>query len=198
MNILIVGKGNVGSTLGKRFSEDPSHAVKYAVTSPKGGDESTIAESAGWADLIILAIPFGAVAEVCSQLATHGPKMVIDATNPINADFSGIALPGSNSGGEFVGGHLPECQVVKAFNTIGFDVMANPSFAMGRPWLPICSNHPEALETVAQLAESIGFDPAPYPKLAYARETEAFAWLWITLSFKSGSRDFAFVKAEKN
>jgi len=120
-------------------------------------------------------------------------KIVIDCTNPINADFSGLAIGQNDSGGETVGRLIPESKVVKAFNTCGYNVMINPNFPGGSASMFIASDDTSAKETVASLAECIGFKAVDAGPLVQSRYLEAMAWLWISMAIKYGAgREIAF------
>ena len=71
-------------------------------------------------DVVVLAVPYGAAAEV---VAAHGDelrgKVVVDITNPVDwATFEGLVTPADSSAAEEIAKLLPEgTPVVKAFNT---------------------------------------------------------------------------------
>ncbi|MFN0098691.1 MAG: NADPH-dependent F420 reductase [Gemmatimonadaceae bacterium] len=85
----------------------------------------------------------------------------------------------------------PGARVVKAFNSIGREVMANPRFGTQRPVLRICGDDPEACDTVAALTEDIGFEPLRAGPLARARFVEPAALVWITSTAAMGMREFS-------
>lgn len=197
MNILIVGKGRVGTTLGSRFAETTENNIKFAVQAPSAPNEIFLADSGSWANIIFITVPFNAVESLLTTLHQLPPTLLVDVTNPINADFSANELPNVRSAGEMIAAHLPNHHVVKAFNTIGENIMADTSFPAGKVWLPISSNHLESAQTVALLAESIGFEPFIYPSITFAREQEAMAWLWIMKTAATGERGFALIAAHR-
>ena len=83
--------------------------------------------------------------------------------------------------------------MVKAFNTIGANIMANTSFGSEKPSLCYCGDDAEAKQIVKQLAEEIGFEPLDVGPLTQARLLEPFALLWISMALKYGyTRDIAF------
>src|SRR5512140_3321650 len=118
MRITIVGSGNVGATLGRRWTE-LGHDVRYA-------ERGKVAEAASGADVVVIATPWGAVPEIATQLVGLKGLVVIDATNPIGKGFSLDIGPGGESGAERLAAQLPGARVMKAFNTVGFNVMADP------------------------------------------------------------------------
>ena len=128
MKVAIIGAGNVGKALGTaiaRAGHDVTIAAKHPEHARAAAEEigatpaPTSAAAAGDADVVILAIPFvGAGEEVAREIrdAVAG-KTVVDVTNPMKPDFSGLATEGSSAAEEFQR-RLPEAHVVKAFNTI--------------------------------------------------------------------------------
>jgi predicted dinucleotide-binding enzyme len=71
------------------------------------------------ADMLAIALPFGAVKEVRAPLASVlAGKNVVDVTNPVNADWSPMLLGEENSAAEEMARLVPQAHVVKAFNTI--------------------------------------------------------------------------------
>jgi hypothetical protein len=106
---------------------------------------------------------------------------VVDATNPIKADFSGVDPDGPN-----VGALAPDARVVKAFNSIGVDLMANPRFPDGNAALLVASDDEEAKATVIALGEEIGLEGVDAGGWSAFRNLENAAWLWISLSMKHG------------
>jgi len=76
--------------------------------------------------------------------------------------------------------------VVKAFNTIGYKVMADARFDGDRSLLFYCGDDPLAKETVRGLASDIGFEAIDAGPLTQARTLEPIALLWISLAIKQG------------
>jgi len=104
-----------------------------------------------------------------------------------------MALGATTSGGEQVAGWARGAKVVKAFNTVGANIMENESFAGDRPVLFYCGEDAAAKKTVRQLVEEIGFDALDAGPLKQARVLEPFALLWISLAVQQGwGREFAF------
>ena len=129
MKIAIIGAGNVGGALAKSFSR-AGHKVVIADRDPEeagqlaaqvgGTGTGDLGQAASQADLVVLAIPFAASAEqVCSAIAGQVKgKIVIDATNSLKPDMSGVATEGGPSGAQRIQQWLPGASVVKAFNTV--------------------------------------------------------------------------------
>lgn len=189
MRIAILGAGRVGTTLGGGW-EARGHDVVYGVRDPadprheEHGAAAMPADASRGADVVVLALPWAAVEGVLRGLDLAG-SVVVDATNPLGAIDDG-------SGAERVASWAPAARVVKAFNTTGWENMADPAYAEGRAAMLVAADDAEAKETVLALAGELGFDAVDAGPLAAARELEALASLWIRLSRSGHGRGIAF------
>jgi 8-hydroxy-5-deazaflavin:NADPH oxidoreductase len=84
-----------------------------------------------------------------------------------------------------VAGWARGARVVKAFNTCGYNVMANTEFPAPVTMF-YCGDDAQAKQIVSGLAAAIGFEPHDAGGLAQARVLEALALLWVTLALKQG------------
>ncbi|WP_042365226.1 NADPH-dependent F420 reductase [Streptacidiphilus neutrinimicus] len=195
MNIAIVGAGNVGGALARTAvraghqvsisASDKDHA-RVLADEVGGRSADSAADAAQGAELVILAVPYGAVPDVTVALrdAAAG-KVVIDATNPINADFSGLAVT-DRSGAEEIQAQLPGARVVKAFNTVLASRMADPTVD-GVPLDGFYAGDDEqAKAAVRDLLEGMGFRPIDAGPLSAARHLEHLAYLNISLNARLG------------
>jgi hypothetical protein len=195
MKIAILGAGRVGTTLGHRFSE-AGHAVTYAVRDPAAAKyaslvaKAPVSEACATADLVVLATPWAAAEAALRSAGNLTGKVLIDATNPIGPGMV-LTHGTTDSGAEQVSRWAVGARVVKAFNSIGMEVMANPTFGDRRSALWMCGDDATAVATVAALAESIGFEPVKLGPLARARFQEPAALVWITASATLG-REFSW------
>lgn len=193
MKIAIIGAGNVGTTLGSAWVK-AGNEVTYGVRSPKqDAHQVTIDKALSGSEIVVLAVPWSAIPSVLENRDLYKGKIVVDCTNPINSDFTGLSIGNTDSAGETVARMLPESKIVKAFNTCGFNVMADPKFSSGHASMFVASDHKSAKEEVLNLAKSIGFEPVDVGPLVQSRYLEALAWLWISLAMKYGAgREIAF------
>lgn len=201
MKIAIIGAGNVGTTLAGGWRK-AGHDIVFGVRNPVGkkaelatlGDVASTKDAAARADLIVIAVPWTGIDDVTSELAAAAAgKTVIDVTNPIAPPYTDLAVAGSDSGAERVARNLKQSRVVKAFNTIGAEVMANPRYPDGAAFLPVAGDDPRAKATAIALARDLGFEPIDAGPLSMARYLEPFAMLWIKLALVQGlGRSFAF------
>ena len=128
----------------------------------------TPADTARWADIILLAVPWRTPEALPPADAVAG-KVVIDAMNPYTED-GGTTDLGASSSSEETLKRLPGARLVKAFNTIWFKHLAE----RGRKELALDERHAifvagddlDAKQTVMRLIEAIGFAPVDTGSLA--------------------------------
>lgn len=191
MKIGILGAGNVGATLGRKWAA-AGHDVKLGVRTPADG-EVTIQEAFAHGHVLLLSTPWAPTEAVLTGLGDFQGKILIDATNPISPDFSGLTHGTSTSGAEQVALWAKGSRVVKCFNTVGFNVMENPAFTEGKPSMLYCGDDAAAKQSVHQLATEAGFEALDAGPLAQSRWLEPLAMLWITMAIKHGyGREMAF------
>lgn len=206
MRIGIIGAGNVGSTLGSRWSK-AGHKITFGSRDSKSQKMTELARNTGAtagsnheaaeADVVVLTTPWPAAKEAVSGLPLDR-KVLVDVTNPILPDLSGLDVGTTTSGAEQVAQWAKGARVVKAFNTVGFNVMAHPQLRDGNAVMFYCGDDAEAKKTVHQLAADLGFDPHDAGPLTQARYLEPFAMLWITLALNQGyGREFGFKLMQK-
>jgi predicted dinucleotide-binding enzyme len=141
----------------------------------------------------VLAVPFVAVAETVAAIGETGGTIVVDATNVV-----GEALPPTaHSIVDVVASVNPDAVIVKAFNTIGAEAFLDPSIDGRALFLPVAGDRPAA-DTVAAMAEAIGFDALVVGDRTVVPLLEAHAALWIHLALRTGlGRGFGFARMER-
>ena len=131
----IIGSGNMAAAIGTRaakrghtielMSRDPAKAQALAEQIGSGTTVGTFgARPAG--DIVILAVLYTGAVEVVTHYgdALIG-KILIDITNPFNADVTGLVTTAGNSVTQQLAAAAPEdAHVVKAFNSILRGVLA--------------------------------------------------------------------------
>jgi predicted dinucleotide-binding enzyme len=94
---------------------------------------------------------------------------------------------------EQVAGWAKGAKVFKAFNQVGFNVMANPVVEGRRAVMFVCGDDEAGKPTVLQLVRDIGFESIDAGGATAARLLEPFGMLWIHLALTRGlGRDWAF------
>jgi predicted dinucleotide-binding enzyme len=204
MKIGIIGSGNVGGALGSRWAK-AGHEVIFGTRNPQGDVQqlaakasgktstATLAEAARDGDVLLLATPWPATQQIVAGLGDLSGKILIDATNALLPDLSGLALANTTSAGEQVSGWARGAKVVKAFNTLGAGIMANPAFDGRKPVMFYCGDDAEAKQVVQKLIDELVFEPIDAGPLSRARVLEPLALLWISMALAQGlGPDFAF------
>jgi 8-hydroxy-5-deazaflavin:NADPH oxidoreductase len=174
----IVGNGHVGSALARGLTR--------ARRDVKVSDKGEIRGVAEWADIVILAVPFGALDDVAATIAplTRG-KIVVDVTNALTAEMQ-LALGYTTSGAEELQKKLPDSKVVKAFNTQFAQNMDTGRLADQQLTVFVAGNDTQAKREVSDVANAIGFDAVDAGPLANARLLEPLGYLNIQLGYVLG------------
>jgi predicted dinucleotide-binding enzyme len=201
MRIGIIGAGNAGGTLGTLWQQR-GHAVTFGVRDPSSERVQQLVRSTGAralpvreavqdAEVVVLATPWQAARDALAAAGDLAGRVLIDCTNPLGRNM----LPDAGDGisaAEHVAAWAPGARVVKAFNTIGANMFANPIFDGRHAALFICGDDADALSIVSGLAGELGFEPVESGPLQNARLTEPVAALWIWLAMHRLGREFAF------
>jgi predicted dinucleotide-binding enzyme len=205
VKIGIIGAGNVGGTLGKAWA-GKGHQVFYGVRRPQedeiqkllqatgsGARAGSPADAAAFGEVVLFATPWPATEAAVRSAGELTGKIVIDCTNPLKADLSGLEIGQTTSGAEKVAAWARGAKVFKAFNTTGFNIMADPVINGTRTVMFVCGDDETAKPVVLRLASDLGFDAVDAGKLTQARLLEPWAMLWISLAFRGTvGRDFGF------
>jgi NADPH-dependent F420 reductase len=187
----------MGGTLGRLWSE-LGHEVFFGLRDAESvkaqrafsavGNEAgwgTAAEAAQFADIILIAVPWEATQEVIESIASQlAGKVLIDCTNPIKPDLSGLAIGHTTSAAEEIARWAPAARVIKAFNTVGASTLHDAKYGDHSASVFICGDDEPAKKLVAKLAEEIGFEVIDAGPLPMARYLEPLAMLWIQLAIR--------------
>jgi 8-hydroxy-5-deazaflavin:NADPH oxidoreductase len=194
--ITIIGSGGMAAAIGGRIakakhtvevvSRDPAKARALANKLGAGATTGTYgAAPAG--DIVILAVPYGSAAAVVAKYghALDG-KVIIDISNPVAPDLSGLVTPHGSSGAQEIAKGVPAgAHVVKAFNTLFGPVLAKG----GRLDAFVAADDPEAKARVSTFLESLGLRPLDVGGLQMASTLEALGLMMIGLA-KNGAGTF--------
>lgn len=199
MNITLIGTGNMGSALAKQLTRaghavritarDPAKAQALAAANPGAvAVAAAPADALAGSDVVIVATGYADAVPALRSLGSLAGKVVIDITNPLTADFMGLTLGHDTSAAEEIAKALPEAEVVKAFNTLFAQVLADgPQFADGQVAPAFFAGDSErAKQTAKALIESLGFTPVDAGPLKNARYLEPLAALNIYLGYGAG------------
>ena len=176
----IIGDGNVGSALARGLGR-AGHEVRSV-----GNDKGAIREAASWGDVVLLAVPFGAIDDVVRDAGEAlAGKTVVDVTNALDANMD-LAVGFRTSGAEELQKKLPKARVVKAFNTVFAQYMDSGRLGDKPLTAFVAADDAGAKQTVLELARGIGFDAVDAGPLKNARLLEPLALLNIQLGYGLG------------
>jgi len=170
MSYSIIGSGAIGTALARQFarknisvrvanSRGPASIAPLAAELGSAIEPAALEEALA-ADVVILAVPFTAVADTVAAVADWQGRIVVDATNAIDfTDFSPADLGGELSS-DIVAKKIPGARLVKGFNTLPAAILAaEPEVGGGRRTIFLSSNDAEASATAANLIDALGFAP---------------------------------------
>ncbi|RWR31867.1 NADP oxidoreductase [Sinirhodobacter populi] len=195
MNIVILGKGNMGKPI-SALAQKAGHNVQCF------GSEGAPIDALGKADIVVIAVKYPQALEVAGDPAVAralSGKLVIDVTNPLADDFMSLTVGHTSSAAEEIAGRLPGARVVKAFNTVFAAVIAMR--AEGREVsVPVfvAGDDEDAVRAVVALVQAFGFEPIPAGALKNARYLEPMTEQLIQLGYGLGQGDrigFGVVRA---
>jgi hypothetical protein len=150
-----------------------------------GARAGSIQEAVDFGEVIVIAVPWHATYDVVESVASSlDGKIVIDCTNPLKPDMSGLAVDPGTSAAELIAGWAPGAKVFKAFNNTGAGNYLNPVYGSEPMSMFICGDDPDAKAIVTDLASQIGFDVVDCGPLPAAQLIESLAMLWISLAYK--------------
>jgi 8-hydroxy-5-deazaflavin:NADPH oxidoreductase len=208
MKVGVLGSGDVAKVLAGGFlkhgysvtigSRSPEKLVEWARKSG-GVQVGSFAEAADFGELLVLAVK-GNVASNALHLASARlltGKTIIDACNPI-ADAPPVHgvlqfyTSQTESLMEQLQREFPDANFVKAFNSVGKDLMVKPHFAQGPPTMFICGNNSAAKQSVTRICEQFGWESADMGTAEAARAIEPLCMLWCIPGFLHNQWGHAF------
>jgi predicted dinucleotide-binding enzyme len=174
--IAVIGTGNIGGTLGRRWSE-AGYRVAFGARAPRadgpgGAPVVSIDEAVTDADVVLLAVPAGAVAGLVAHLGpTLADTVVIDATNNLRG-------ASANARSEFT----PDTRYVRAFNTLGWENFDDP---VPESDLFFAAD-PRARAVAEELISALGLRPQYVGGAGAADVVDGLLRLWFALVGENG------------
>ena len=201
MNICIIGSGHIGAGLARAWrrhghsvvfgARDPEDAELLALCRELGATAAPVAAAPRGADVVVLAVPYGALEAVLGETGALDGQVVIDCTNAVERGMA-LKYGHTTSSAEELQKRLPRARVFKSFNAQGAENLANPVYPDGRATNFFCGDDAAGRELVRQLVEHVGFDAVDAGPLKNARLLEPMMLLWVACSHTLGTRDLAF------
>ena len=190
MNIAILGVGNIGGTLGKKWAGAGHHVVfgtrdansrkaqslRQALPNAK---IDTVANALNGAEVVVVAIPHATVAETAKQnAAALAGKIVIDTTN----NFGALVVNNLAA----IQSAAPTAQIFRAFNSLGWELFANPQIGGQVIDHFYCGPDNDRRPVVDKLIAEIGVHPVWVGTNDVINIVDAIGSLWVTLIFQRG------------
>jgi hypothetical protein len=191
MNIAIIGAGNIGGTLGKKWKvmgheiifgvRDTQSSKVLSALAAIGGNVQvgSIQEAIREGEVILLSTPWNAVASLAADnAASMAGKIILDATN----NFGGLII--NNIG--TLQASAPTARLYRAFNSLGWEVFANPQIDGVIADMFYCGPDGPSRQQVEALIAEIGVHPIYIGDNDRVQIVDNLGALWVTLVFRLG------------
>jgi predicted dinucleotide-binding enzyme len=205
MNVAVIGAGNVGGALARAWVR-AGHRVHLGVRNPRDAkvralldlgvriSAHTVREAAAQAEVILIAARPEATREIAEAIGEAHGKTIIDAMNLV-----GSRVGEFTSTAEALRAWTGSAEVIKCFNSTGFNVMADPDFAGVKADMFVAGNSARGKEVARRLALDAGFgecyDLGGDDRIPLL---ESLAMVWIDLAiFQGMGREIAFKLLER-
>jgi len=187
MRIAVIGTGKIGGTLGGVLAR-AGHEVVMGSRNPNDTAQDglpvvDISTALDGADVVLLAIPATSVGDFLVAYASDvDGKLFIDATNNIGAAAANAAAAVAQA--------APNARYVRAFNTLGWENFANPTFDGVAADLFFSAPRADR-DVIEHLISDVGLRPA-YLGPDKHDLVDSILPLWFTLAQMRGQRHLAF------
>jgi NADPH-dependent F420 reductase len=169
----IIGRGAMGAAIAD-LARDGGYTVELLGHADAGTPVS--------GDVVVLAVPYAAVAEVIAERGEQlEGKVVVDITNPVSALFEKLDVPGDTSAAAEIAAALPRSRVVKAFNTTYAGHLTSGQTGDQPTTVLVAGDDAEAKAQVTELVTRGSLRAVDAGGLDRARELEALCFIQLTL-----------------
>jgi 8-hydroxy-5-deazaflavin:NADPH oxidoreductase len=201
MKIAILGAGNIGGTLGEKWlaagnnvafgvRDVNSSKTSSALERAKGAKANDVSTAIRESDVILFSVPWKTVPEVAqANAADLNGKLIIDATN----NFAGPVINNLNVLQEAV----PISKIYRAFNSLGWDVFANPIIHDQTVDMFYCGPDGDSKAQIHELIEQIGLNPIWVGDNDRIHLVDNMGALWANMVFQHGWKRRSAFKALK-
>ena len=200
MKIAIIGTGNVGGALAQQLikaghtvlvgARFPLSEKSIALATKIGENRFTTVEGAvEQCEVIVLSVPAQSAAATAASLGNVSGKVIIDTMNTVF-----IKLEGYSNTADAILANCNTTDVVKCFNTTGFENMLNPIYQEEGIDMFTAGSSEKGIAIATQLAKDIGFGQVWHiggNDKFYLIEQMALSWINLAILQKEG-RDIAF------
>lgn len=196
MTIAVMGTGNMGAGFARALvkagadvvigSRDASKAEALAAELGGKARVADLAAAAQAADVVLLALPYDAIAGTIKSLGELAGKVLVDISNPVTADFQGLQLGTTTSAAEVIQAAAPNARVVKAFNTLFAQLLPGEARQEKALQVFVAADDEGAKNEVQSLARTLGFEPVDAGPLRNSRFLEPVGGMNIHFGFFLG------------
>lgn len=184
MNIAILGTGNIGSTLGKKWAK-AGHTVYFGTRNPQKSEIQSLVKSLGAnaraashdeairaAEVVLFAVPGNAMDEtITANASALKGKIIIDAANKISS-------PVIDSFATFTA-QVPTAKLYRAFNNYGWENFESP---LPDTDLFYCGTDGDSRKLIEQLISDVGLHPVYLGGTDQVGLVDSILKLWFALS----------------
>lgn len=206
MKIGIIGTGNMGASMGKiwaaqghevlfSYSKDKAKLSALAMETGPNNRSGTPAEAVGFGEIVLLAVPWGAVTDALAAAGPFHGKTLFSCCNCLKPDFSGLVLGTTTSAAEEIAKQALDAKVVEALPPMAQILKADSRRLSGeRISTFYCGDDPEAKAVVASLLLDLDLEPVDAGPLTSARFIEPAGMLNVQLAYGMGLGPFLGMK----
>lgn len=189
----VIGSGRMGGAIGARFVElgynviygtrDPSSETMQKVLGNLGGKARAMSQldAIAAADIVVLALLWKATPDLIRAAGSRlDGKIIFDITNaPLTYPAKPFEGAIDSSAGKVIQDLAPKAKVVKAFNTVGYHVVADPAKGKGPVTVPVVGNDADAKTQVMEIVKRMGFETIELGPIENAHVLEGMAALYF-------------------
>lgn len=199
MNIAIIGTGNVGGALAEAWA-NAGHRIRLGVRDTQNFkgihllenqniSAHSIPEAVAASEVVLIAAAPQFTQSIVEAMGDVKGKIIIDAMNSLRSRPEGYA-----NSFEALKSLAPGAEVVKCFNTTGFENMKNPVYGGEGVDMFAAGDSKRGKAVATQLAKDCGFGECwDFGGDAQAPLLEQLAFCWINLAIMQGhGRNLAF------
>jgi 8-hydroxy-5-deazaflavin:NADPH oxidoreductase len=188
--VAVIGLGNIGQAVAVNLSKsnrsfiaadrNVEKAKNLSAQWGASAEPSDISSAVKKADIVVLAIPFGAIADFMRDYASDlEGKIIVDPSNPIAPDKNGgfkKIINENGSAGEINNALLPKnARLAKAFGTLGAASLNEAAYQSPEKAVLFYATDDNSIDrSIEQLIKDNGFDPVRIGGLNQSIRIEVF------------------------
>jgi predicted dinucleotide-binding enzyme len=202
----IIGAGTLGTALGARYAQT-GHEIMFGGSASAQDAAARLrtevgsnAETAAFADILILAVPFAAIDAALADAGTLRGRLLWSCVNALRPDYTGLAIGFDNSAAEEVARRAPRARVVAALPPFA-NAIADGPLSYDRdlePTVFICGDDVAAKRIVEELVVELGAHPVDAGPLEAARLVEPAMMLAVSIAYAGVPRDVGLRLLERS